>query len=404
MLIASKVIPYAVPILIMALMIAGLVPIRDLYFTTSTIAIAHMAFIVFIAIRWGLGPSLITAMMGAFTVPYFFMEPYYSLKVVGAEDVELFLTFLVTAFGVGSLSGKTKHYADLNEARLKEIEGLYTDLQAENVERKRAEEALLKREQEYLQLNETLEQRIAEAATDLRNKDRMLILQGRQAVMGEMISNIAHQWRQPLNILGLLVQEVQATYKMGLLSAEYLNANVKKTMEVIQYMSKTIDYFRNFFRPEKEKVQFSVLTVVEKSVSLLEGSTAAHGIRTEIKPAGDPSINGYPNEFAQVLLNIVNNARDALLARKVDSPTIIIRLWSEGDKTIVTISDNAGGIPEGIIDKVFDPYFTTKGPEQGTGLGLYMSKTIIEKHMNGTLSACNVGDGVEFRIEVRSDP
>jgi len=255
-------------------------------------------------------------------------------------------------------------------------------------------------EQKYRQLNETLEQRIKEAVNELREKDRMLIIQGRQAVMGEMIGNISHQWRQPLNMLGLLSQELQATYKYGKFSTEYINDNVKKTMELIRHMSKTIDDFRSFSQSDKDKVDFNVLEMIEKTLSLLEGSFKTHGISIEIKATGDPSISGYPNEFGQVLLNIVNNARDALLARKADSPTITIGLRTEAGKTVVTVIDNAGGIPEGIIDRVFDPYFTTKGPEKGTGIGLHMSKTIIEKHMNGTLSVRNVGNGAEFRIEM----
>jgi len=294
-------------------------------------------------------------------------------------------------------------FAELSQAfntMTAKLRATYDDLANEIQERRLTEETLRESEQNYHQLNETLEQRITKAVHELRDKDRMLIIQGRQAVMGEMISNISHQWRQPLNMLGLLAQELQATYKHGMFSTEYVDTNVKKTMELIQHMSKTIDDFRNFFKSDKERVRFRVLEVIEKTMSLLEGGFKAHGIRSEIKETGDPSINGYPNEFAQVLLNIVSNAREALLAAKVEDPTITIRLYTEGDKAVVTISDNAGGIPEDIIEKIFEPYFTTKGPEKGTGIGLYMSKTIIENNMGGSLTARNTGGGAEFRIEV----
>jgi signal transduction histidine kinase len=119
-----------------------------------------------------------------------------------------------------------------------------------------------------------------------------------------------------------------------------------------------------------------------------------------VEQEGDPVINGYPNEYSQVLLNILINARDAFLARKVDSPSIVIRVFCENGRTVVTVTDNAGGIPMKIIDRIFEPYFTTKGPAQGTGIGLFMSKTIIERNMNGVLSARNVGSGAQFRIEV----
>jgi len=139
---------------------------------------------------------------------------------------------------------------------------------------------------------------------------------------------------------------------------------------------------------------------MEKALSLLEGSFEVHGIRTEVIRSGDPVMHGYLNEFIQVLLNLLINARDALISSQAATPLISIKLFSEGTKTVVSIADNAGGVPDAIKDRIFDPYFTTKGPEQGTGIGLFMCKTIIEKSMLGTLTVRNVGDGAEFRIEV----
>ena len=274
--------------------------------------------------------------------------------------------------------------------------GLIYDL----TERKRVEDALRESERMYRELSETLEVRVKEAVEELEQKNRMLILQSRQAIMGEMMSNIAHQWRQPLNMLGLLAQELQFTRDLGTLTSKTVDANVKKTMEIIQHMSRTIDDFRYFFRPEKQKIRFRVLDVLEKTLSLLEATFEAYRINTETVAAGDPALEGYPNEYSQVLLNILTNAKDAFLLRDVAEPKIVIRVDREGDRSVVTITDNAGGIPEEIIDKIFDPYFTTKGPEQGTGVGLFMSKTIIEKNMGGALSARNTGGGAEFRIKV----
>ena len=267
-------------------------------------------------------------------------------------------------------------------------------------ESKLAERALRESEQRYRQLTATLEERINQAVEELNQKNRLLIVQSRQAVMGEMISNIAHQWRQPLNTLGLLAQELEVMYRLGNVNSDYIHANVKKTMEILLYMSKTIDDFRFFFRPAKEKVPFRVLEVVEKTLSLLQGSFEALRIRTTIEPLDDLHVFGYPNEFSQVLLNILINAKDAVVARGIAEPLVSIALKREAEMAVLTVTDNAGGIPELIMDKIFEPYFTTKGPEQGTGVGLFMCKTIIEKNMNGTLSAHNVAHGAQFRIEL----
>jgi len=267
-------------------------------------------------------------------------------------------------------------------------------------ERKQAQEALMESEQRYRLLSENLEQSVNQAVAELRQKDEILVIQSRQALMGEMISNIAHQWRQPLNMLGLLTQELPVAYKIGVFDFPYLEGTVKKAMEIIFHMSKTIDDFRNFFKSDKEKEEFKARESIIKTVSLMEGTLNAHEIRVEITSEDDPVILGYPNEFSQVVINLLNNARDAFSKRNTPSPTIWIRLAARNGKTVVTVTDNAGGISEEIIDQIFQPYFTTKGPEQGTGIGLFMSKTIIEKNMNGTLTVRNVPEGAQFTIEI----
>lgn len=276
----------------------------------------------------------------------------------------------------------------------------YEGMAEEITERKRTEEALRESEQKYRQLSEALEQRVKESIEELQRKNKILVSQARQAIMGEMLNSIAHQWRQPLNMLALLVQDLQMTKRVQGLSDEYIDTNVKKSLEVINHMSRTIDDFRYFFRQDKEKVAFRVLESIEKTLSILDGSFQVQGIRTEVIPIGDPIINGYPTEFVQVLLNILINARDALIERQVELPQVSVKVLSEGGRAVVIIADNAGGIPPEIIDQIFEPYFTTKGPEQGTGIGLFMSKTIVEKNMNGLLRVRNVGGGAEFRIEV----
>lgn len=239
-----------------------------------------------------------------------------------------------------------------------------------------------------------------QAVEALRAREQMLMQQSRLAAIGEMIGNIAHQWRQPLNTLGLYLQGLTVAWEMGDFQREEADQTISKAMDVIFHMSQTIDDFRYFFKPDKEKISFNIHEVVTKTVSLIDGSYKDRHIALEVIAEAEPSLVGYPNEYSQVLLNILSNARDALIERKVAEPQVAVRLFVEGDRTVVTIADNAGGIPENIMHRIFDPYFTTKDPDRGTGVGLFISKTIIEKNMGGRLTACNCGDGAKFRIEV----
>jgi len=257
--------------------------------------------------------------------------------------------------------------------------------------------------EEKTRMSQALEEETNErlmVQAELRDKELLLLQQSRLAAMGEMIGNIAHQWRQPLNLLGLLAQDLDMTFRKGDFDGRYLDTTVKKMLDTIRHMSQTIDDFRNFFRPCREKVNFRVAEIVERTISLLEGSLKSLQIVTSVEQLADPVVKGYPNEFSQVLLNIMINARDAFQGNTVADPVIVIRIAGETGRCTVTVTDNAGGIPPAIVDKIFDPYFTTKGPDKGTGVGLFMSKTIIEKNMGGTLSARNVGKGAEFRIEL----
>jgi PAS domain S-box-containing protein len=235
---------------------------------------------------------------------------------------------------------------------------------------------------------------------ELRLKDQLLMQQSRLAAMGEMIGFVAHQWRQPLNSLGLIAQEVSFRYKKGMFDEQYLNSATAETMRVIRQMSQTLDDFRNFFKPERLKVPFKVIEIVTSTIKLIEASFREYNVKLDISAEDDVVVEGYPNEYSQVLLNILMNARDICLERQVEQARIEIRVFSEGGRAVATIADNAGGIPEQIMDRIFDPYFTTKGPDRGTGVGLYMAKTIIERNMNGRLTVCNTPEGAEFRIEV----
>ena len=198
----------------------------------------------------------------------------------------------------------------------------------------------------------------------------------------------------------MLVQQLQLYYDLGQFNKEYLDTTVDKSMAQIKHMSQTIEDFRTFFKPDKGKVKFSVRKAVMKALALVDDSFKSQQITIDFQVKNHPAAIGFPNEYSQVLLNILMNAKDALSDKRPENPKVMVAVSKEGERAIVSITDNAGGIPDDIIDKIFEPYFTTKGPAHGTGVGLFMSKTIIEKNMHGKLSVCNTSDGAEFRIEV----
>ncbi len=235
---------------------------------------------------------------------------------------------------------------------------------------------------------------------ELREKESLLLQQSRQAAMGEMLGNIAHQWRQPLNALGLCIQELGLAYELEGFTREQLDERISQAMTIIFGMSQTIDDFRNFYKPDKEKRWFRVNQVVAKTVSLIEASFREHRIAIALDAVGDPEIKGYHNDYAQVLLNILMNARDAHLERGTADASVAVRVRTENGRSVVTVSDNAGGIAGDVLERIFDLYFTTKENGLGTGIGLFMAKIIIEKNMGGRLSARNARQGAEFRIEV----
>ena len=260
-------------------------------------------------------------------------------------------------------------------------------------ERKRAEEELLR-------INETLELRVAQAVEKNMEQERLLIRQNRLAGMGEMVGNIAHQWRQPLNALGLLLFNIKDAYQFNSLDAAFLDQAVADGNRLIQKMSTTISDFSNFFRPDKEISRFSALGQIREAIALVESSFYNSNISIHIHALHDMMLLGYPNEYSQVLLNLLSNAKDAILACNQPHPSgsgrVDIVLSSRNVQGIVTVADNGGGIPADILDRIFDPYFSTK--QNGSGIGLYMSKMIIERNMSGSITARNIAGGAEFIV------
>jgi PAS domain S-box-containing protein len=253
------------------------------------------------------------------------------------------------------------------------------------------------------ELNDTLEKRVEEQLEKNRAQEQFLIQQSRLASMGEMIGNIAHQWRQPLNSLGTLVMELETKhyYEDGV-DDGFVDEFVDKCDTTLQYLSKTIDDFRNFFQPSKEMSLFNIQKLLQEVEYIMQIPLSNNDISLYIECSVDIEINSYKNELKQVIINIINNAKDALKESDNSKKEHFIRLKVDdrSNSILLSIIDNAGGVPEEIIDKIFDPYFTTKFKSQGTGLGLYMSKTIVESSMDGVLEVTNSTDGAIFTIEI----
>ncbi len=253
----------------------------------------------------------------------------------------------------------------------------------------------LKLEKENIELTNKLQ------IEELKQKDELLIQQSKMASMGEMISSIAHQWRQPLNALGLTVQKIKLYYDENLLTSDNLNKSIEKSNMIVNKMSDTIDDFRNFFKIDKKEEEFSIYDSINNSLSIVDSSLIKYNIKVDIsKWQEEIKYFGVKNELEQVLINIIINAKDALKENNISNPKIQIKISKTDDKTVIKISDNALGIPEENIENIFKSYFTTKGEDKGTGIGLYMSKMIIEDTMNGTLSVENINDGACFIIEI----
>ena len=257
------------------------------------------------------------------------------------------------------------------------------------------------------EMNKNLEVLVENKTKELIQKENILNHQSKMAAMGEMIENIAHQWRQPLSLISTAATGAKLKKDFGNLN----DADFYETMEIInssaQHLSNTIDDFRNFFSNEKEASFFDVNTPIDKVLYLVSSKLKNRRIEI-IKNSKEIVVLGLVNEFIQVLLNIINNALDAFEENDLENKFIFIDVYKKENTLVLTIKDNAGGIKEEIINKIFEPYFTTKQKKQGTGIGLYMSNEIIKKHMNGNISVLNkeylFNDikyvGAEFTIEL----
>lgn len=259
-----------------------------------------------------------------------------------------------------------------------------------------------KRTQELNQLNLLLEEKIKNEISKNKVKDKMLIQQSKMAMMGEMIGNITHQFRQPLSAIGSTSSSMLVNMELGLEnSQEDIKKKLTNISSFVEHLSGTITDFRNFFKEDKEKELISFSKIVNDTLEIVEVSLKNKNINIITNIECEEKFETYSNELKQVLLNLIKNSEDALIENKVKYPTITIKTLCNNncDKQTLIIQDNAGGIPPEIIEEIFKPYFSTKKEKDGTGLGLYMSKTIIEDHCKGHLSVKNDSYGAVFSIE-----
>ncbi len=232
-----------------------------------------------------------------------------------------------------------------------------------------------------------------------QEKEFLLMQQSKLATMGEMIGHIAHQWRQPLAQLGGVFMNLDSAYEFDELNQGYLKDKVKNGNELIKYMSNTIQDFQDFFMPTSAKENFNIAECIDSANSIISATLVYHRVEVEIiSPEESPSIFGNQSEFSQVILNLLNNAKDILIQRKIASPKIVIETEVNSQNIILRVRDNAQGVDEDIINSIFDIYFTTKSKNEGSGLGLYISKLIIENKFAGTIEVLNREDGAEFKI------
>lgn len=281
----------------------------------------------------------------------------------------------------------------------------------------------------------SMKYRVQSQVSKGRREEESILYHARLAEMGEMVGSIAHQWRQPLSALMFLIEDIRDAYHFGELDTDYLDRSIDESMAYIRFMSETMDDFRNFFRPEPDKEQFNVVEKLLEVVKMQYGRFEVGAVNVRIKcetPAGEPdellfleygkgirSLNseirsevgivayGYPNLFKQIWINLINNSIDSILEKRArndmgatESGLLVLSISTNDRKIYLSIEDNGTGIEESSLERIFEPEYTTKPKNQGTGIGLHMAKSIVEKSLGGKIRAGNTGTGAQFIIEI----
>ncbi len=311
----------------------------------------------------------------AYNLPMLFI--LIATFIYKTDALHLYIALMVVLFTLIVISSASSMYTTLKQSI--ELQELYAASQ-----------------KELKEFNKTLEEKVAKGVEYNRQKDQQMLEQSRLAQMGEMISMIAHQWRQPLSAITATTGTMTIKIQLDQFNNQEMLEDIKRINTYVQYLSTTISDFRNFFKPDKEKHSTNLHEIVHRSIQIIGSLLENEGIILELFLESKTEFTSYPNELQQVVINLLKNAKDVFNEKEIDSPRILIKTVTLKNEVQLSVSDNAGGIPEKNLKSIFDPYFTTKENSDGTGLGLYMSKLIVEDHCSGRLEVENLGDGACF--------
>jgi len=310
-----------------------------------------------------------------------------SLVFIGANETYYFVAFFLTVYMFVSIPAAYRIHLSMSNSIIKN--------------------------EEIEMLNSELEKKVTKAIQEREKKEKLLQQQTRLAQMGEMISMIAHQWRQPLGAISSSVISIQTKKESGIYDFtkekdrttyfNFVDQKFQNVHEYVQILSTTIDDFRNFFKPDKEKEQVKLTLPIQRALTIVQSSMHFKNIEFVILYNNDDTIFIYQNEMMQVILNILKNAEDNFIEKKTKNAKVTIKTELIDNEYKILISDNGGGIQESILPHIFEPYFSTKNEKNGTGLGLYMSKIMIEEHHNGKLNVGNTVDGAYFEILLKKE-
>ena len=241
---------------------------------------------------------------------------------------------------------------------------------------------------------------LQQAYEELQQMQQQLVQSTKMASMGEMLAMIAHQWRQPLATINMIASSIKLEQQLGNATAEGTLEKLKKIQDTTSFLSRTINDFRDFFRPDRQRAFVRLNELVQRTVEIIGLSLQTQDIEL-VKEFGElPRLELFPNEIQQALINLLKNAEEALEESEIEGKRLVLRTYAQEDKQVLEVQDNAGGVPEEVVDQIFFPYFSTKNKLNGTGLGLYMSRMIIEDHLGGKLTVVNKDGGACFRVEL----